>query len=75
MDEFHVSNIDTHVGDACGVCILEEYQVTGLQVALSHKAAVLVLGFGGAVKADTVLFEYVLHKPGAIKSDRGASSP
>lgn len=43
VDHFAVSDIDTHVGDPGAVCILQEYKVTGLEVAFCHIGADLIL--------------------------------
>ena len=75
VDEFSASDIYAYMGDACGVCILEEYKVTWLQIVFRNKGSLLILGLGGAVKCDTVLLEYILHKPGTIKTAGSASTP
>ena len=43
MDKVTVANVDTDVGNAGGVCILEEDEVTGLQVALLNVSTVAIL--------------------------------
>ena len=75
MNKIPVSYIDAYMGDTRGVCILEEYQVAGLQVIFCNIDTMLILGFSGAVEGNAVLLEYILHKPGAIKSAGGASAP
>ena len=49
VDKFSVSNVDANMGKSSGLCVLEEDQITGLQIATGNGVAVLVLGQNRAI--------------------------
>ena len=70
-----VSNIDTHMRNACGVCIFKKYQITWFQISFGNKGAVLILCLCGTIQGDTVLLEYIVNKTGTVKSRRRSTCP
>lgn len=74
MDKLAVSGVDTHVGNAAGVCIGEEDDVAFLKVGFFHRRTLTVLIGGGAVGGDAHLLKYIIDKAGAVKSIRGSAA-
>ena len=62
VNHFPVANVDAHMGNTCAVCILKEYEIAGLQIALCHIGANLVLLCGGSGKLNAAKVHYILGK-------------
>lgn len=68
VDKLSVSGVDTHMGDAAGVCIGEEHDVANFQVTLGNRSALLVLFSGSPVRGEAQLLENIVDKAGAVKA-------
>ena len=75
MDHLIIANIDAHMRDARAVCVLEKYKITGAQIGFLNVAANLNLQFRGSGNSDSMLFEYILHISGTVKSCRSTAAP
>ena len=59
VDELAVAHIDAHMGQAGLVCTLEEHDITGLQLGLLHRRALLVHGGDGAAGLDSIAAKHI----------------
>ena len=75
MDHFSVTDIDTHMGHTLAVCILQKYQIAGLQAGLGNVGSHLDLLGGGSWQADTALLKYILDKAGTVKTAGSGPTP
>lgn len=75
MDKLIVTDINAHMGNAGGIGICEEYQITGFQVCLGNQLthSPLLLGCSGQI--DAVGLEGVLHQTGAIEAAGRTATP
>lgn len=75
MDKLSAANIDTDVGETCLVCILEEHQVTGLQIGLGNGCALSVHGGLCTADIDAVTAEHIVDETGAVKTAGICAAP
>lgn len=75
MNKLIVSYIDAYMGNAAGVGVCEEYQISGLQGRLGDLSSNSPLLLGGAGQGDAVAVKYILHQSGAVETAGGASTP
>ena len=74
MDELPAADVDAHMGNAAGICIREEHDVTGLEIGLFNESALTVLIGGGAVRGEAQLLQNVVHEAGAVKTAGGGAA-
>ena len=70
-----VTDIDTHMGHTLSVCILQKYQIAGLQIRFGNIGSNLDLLGCGSRKINAALVKYILNKAGAIKTLWRGSAP
>ena len=74
VDELAVSGIDAHMGNAAGICIGKEDNVTGLQLILGNGSALLILVSGGPVGGEAQLLKDIVDETGAVKACRRSAA-
>lgn len=75
MHELTVADVDAHVGGTlAGVAVVEEHQITGLQLRVGNGSAVVHLSGGGAVHGVALLAAHVADKAGAVKAAGAAAA-
>lgn len=75
MDKLPVTDVDAQVGHASGVSVLEEYQISGLQLRLGNGCTHCPLLLAGAGQGNTMGLEDILHIPGAVEARWGHAAP
>ena len=75
MDELTVTDIDAHMGQTGLVCILEEHDVTGLQIGLGNRRALCVHSGLGTADVDAEGTEHIVDKSGAVKTAGISAAP
>jgi len=74
VDKLTVTHIDTYMGQAFLICVLEEYHITGLQLGLGNCFTLLVHGIEGAADLDAQTVQYIIDKAGAVKTGAGGGA-
>ena len=75
VNEVTVTDVDADMGNAAGVCIGKEHQVTGLQILLLNVSTVAILPIGGTGNGEAALAGNILNKTGAVKAAGRRSTP
>lgn len=75
MDKLTVTDIDAHVGQTGLVCILEEDQITGLEIALGNGCSFGVHGYLRTADIDAVAAQHIVNKSGAVKTAGICATP
>ena len=68
VNELAVPGINANMGNAAGIGICKEDDVTGFQVVLGDGSTMLILVSGGAVGGIAQLLENIVNKTGAVKA-------
>ena len=74
VDKLAVSGVDTHMGNAAGICTGEVYNITGFQIFLGNGSTHVDLVSRSAVRRIAQLLENIVHKSGAVKTSRGSAA-
>ena len=75
MDELTIADIDANMGQASLICILEEYDITGLQIGFGDRFAFGVHRSLRTADIDAVAAKYIVDKTGAVKTAGGSAAP
>ena len=73
MNKLPIPGIDAYMGDGAAVSG-EENQIPGLKTFLADICTMGVLSLGGAVRGVAQCFEYVINKPGTVKTGWGSAA-
>ena len=75
MDKLTVADINTYVRKTCFVCILEKYQITGLQIGLGNGCAFGIHRCLGTADVDAVTAKDIIDETGAIETAGISTAP
>ena len=75
VNHFSVANVNSHMRDSLTICVLQENQISGLELAFGHVGANLVLLGGGTGQVDSALLQHVLDVAGTVEAVGGCSAP
>ena len=75
MDKLTAAHIDAYMGKTGFVCILEEYDITGLQFGFGNLCALLVHGGQRSAGLDTQGVQHIVNKTGAVEAAGGCATP
>ena len=75
VDELTVTDIDAHMGQTGLVCILEEDQIAGLEIALGNGCAFGVHGNLRTADIDAVAAQHIVNEAGAVETAGISAAP